>query len=183
MWRAFPAAIRNGFFEPLPGSGGQPVYLVFSIELLLVWGVVLLAGIRALRTFRPLLAGTHALQHPISNYGEFAAVKTIPPPHTPASPKPAPTDAPATTPPAPRAGPAPGPQPALAPRRPLSAFPAACLLFALGGMLTIGFFVPFAGTIVRYRSIYLPFLLAPALHTLRQLPVIQPLNRWLNNKL
>jgi hypothetical protein len=50
-------------------------------------------------------------------------------------------------------------------------------------MLTIGFFVPFAGTIVRYRSIYLPFLLAPALHTLRQLPVIQPLNRWLNNKL
>jgi hypothetical protein len=137
--RAFPTAIRNGFFEPLPGSGGQPIYLAFSIELLLIWGVVLLAGIRALRNFSPLLARPHALQHP--------------PPHPPASP------------------------------RRLPAFPAACLLFALAGMLTIGFFVPFAGTLVRYRSIYLPFLLAPALHTLRHLPVIQPLNRWLNNRL
>ena len=123
VWRAFPAAIRNGFFEPLPGSGGQPIYLAFSIELFFAWLIVLLAAIRTLR--------------PRSALG------------------------------APRA----------------SGFPAACLLFALAGMLTIGFFVPFAGTIVRYRSIYLPFLLAPALHTLRRVPVIQRLNSWSDNKL
>jgi hypothetical protein len=119
VWRAFPAAIRNGFFEPLPGSGGQPIYLAFSIELFAVWLIILLAAI-------------YAIRHPLA--------------HTPA-------------------------------------FPAACLLFALAGMLTIGFFVPFAGTIVRYRSIYLPFLLAPALHSLRNLRFIQLLNRWLANKL
>jgi hypothetical protein len=120
VWRAFPAAIQNGFFEPLPGSGGQPVYVAFSIELIFVWLMVTLAAIRYLR-------------HPT-------------PPTNPA-------------------------------------FLTACLLFALAGMLTIGFFVPFAGTLVRYRSIFLPFLLAPALHILRGHPAIQPLNRWLNNKL
>jgi hypothetical protein len=128
VWHAFPAAIRNGFFEPLPGSGGQPTYLTFSIELIFVWLTVLLAAIHGLRTF---------------------TTKSLP---------------------------APGAQRA-------SAFPTACLLFALAGMLTIGFFVPFAGTIVRYRSIYLPYLLAPTLHSLRRLPIIQPLNRWLDNKL
>jgi len=50
-------------------------------------------------------------------------------------------------------------------------------------MLSIGFFVPFAGTIVRYRSIYLPFLLAPFLHYLRSFPLFQTLNRWLANRL
>jgi hypothetical protein len=122
VWRAFPAAVRNGFFEPLPGSGGQPFYLAFSIELIFVWLIVILATIRSLR---------HS---------------TAPAPANPA-------------------------------------FPTACLLFALGGMLTIGFFVPFAGTLIRYRSIYLPFLLAPALHTLRGHPTIQRLNHWLNNRL
>jgi len=114
--RALPRAVLNGFFEPLPGSGGQTAYLAFSIELTLVWVVVLLAAIRVRRlSFSP--------------------------------------------------------------------FSAACVLFALGGMLLIGFVVPFAGTIVRYRSIYLPFLLAPALHSLRLHPAMQRLNHWLNNKL
>jgi hypothetical protein len=139
VWRAFPAAIRNGFFEPLPGSGGQPIYLAFSIELLLVWTIVLLAVIHVFKTFPTKLNLHRQIQIPADT-----------------------------------ASPAPGT---------LSAFPTACLLFALAGMLTIGFFVPFAGTIVRYRSIYLPFLLAPALHTLRRVPIIQPLNRWLDNKL
>jgi hypothetical protein len=124
VWRAFPTALRNGFFEPLPGSGGQPVYLAFSIELVLIWLIVLFAAGRSL------------------------AAK----PATPTS--------------APRPG-----------------FSAACLLFALAGMLTIGFFVPFVGTIVRYRSIYLPFLVAPALHALRHLPVIRRLNRSPDNRL
>jgi hypothetical protein len=121
IWRAFPAAIRNGYFEPIPGSGGQPIYLAFSIELLVVWLTVLFAAI-------------YGIQAPV-----------------------------------------PG-------TRPATAFPAACLLFALTGMLTIGFFVPFAGSIVRYRSIYLPFLLAPALHILRHLPGIKLLNRWLKSR-
>jgi hypothetical protein len=179
VWRAFPAAFRNGFFEPVPGSGGQPVYLVFSIELLLVWGIVLLAAVQ--KTFSTKSNLHRQIQNPADTAPPAPGPKTTPTdrptprPHSGTGPKPPP--APATTPPAP------GPQPAFAPLHPRSAFPAACLLFALAGMLTIGFFVPFAGTIVRYRSIYLPFLLAPALHTLRHLPVIQPLNRWLHNKL
>ncbi|HLX66512.1 MAG TPA: hypothetical protein VKR41_05940 [Puia sp.] len=146
---AFPAAIRNGFFEPLPGSGGQPIYLAFSIELLLIWLIVLLAAIHLTMTF-PTRSNLHR------------QIEIPPDTASPAS------------------GPPRAPRPSLRPR---SAFPTACLLFALAGMLTIGFFVPFAGTIVRYRSIYLPFLLAPTLHALRRLPIIQPLNRWLNNKL
>jgi hypothetical protein len=132
VWHAFPTAIRNGFFEPLPGSGGQPIYLAFSIELIFVWLIVIGAAARALITRRP----KSDLHMQIQNFQNTTL-----------------------------------------------SFPAACLFFALTGMLTIGFFVPFAGTIVRYRSIYLPFLLAPALHALRQLPVIQLLNRRLNNRL
>jgi hypothetical protein len=139
VWRTFPSAIRNGFFEPLPGSGGQLLYLAFSIELIFIWGIVILA---AIRSFRPLVPATS--------------------PDTPAA---ASTSRPSRV---PCANPT---------------FPAACLVFALAGMLTIGFFVPFAGTIIRYRSIYLPFLLAPALHNLRHLPVIQSLNRWLSHRL
>jgi hypothetical protein len=126
VWRTFPSAILNGFFEPLPGSGGQPVYTVFSIELLFIWGAVALAAIRLLRPT------AYARKPESSKSGEFST---------------------------------------------------ACLLFALAGMLTIGFFVPFAGSIIRYRSIYLPFLFAPAIHTLRHLPPIQLLNHWLDNKL
>jgi hypothetical protein len=135
VWRTFPSAIRNGFFEPLPGSGGQPLYLAFSIELIFVWVIVILAALRSLLT---LLAKSD-----LHRQIQISANTT---PYDPA-------------------------------------FPAACLLFALAGMLTIGFIVPFAGTLVRYRSIYLPFLLAPALHALRHLPVIQLLNRWVTNKL
>jgi hypothetical protein len=140
IWRAFPAAIRNGYFEPIPGSGGQPIYLAFSIELLVVWLTVLLAAVYAIRPRTP---------RPPDGGNSF-------------TPESLPATVPGT--------------------RPATAFPAACLLFALTGMLTIGFFVPFAGTIVRYRSIYLPFLLAPALHTLRHLPGIKSLNRWLRSR-
>lgn len=142
VWRTLPAAIRNGFFEPLPGLGGQPIYLAFSLELIFIWLVVLAAAIRFF-TPKPAPATPGAASHSSSSPG----------PSSPGAASPSP------------------------------AFPAACLLFALAGMLTIGFFVPFAGTIIRYRSIYLPFLLAPTLHTLRYLRPIQPLNRWLINKL
>ena len=165
FWRAFPTAVLNGLFEPLPGSGGQTAYLGFSIELVFVWGVVVLAIIRTLRIS---LAPPTPVQ---SNYGEFAAIK---PEDTAASPLP---PAASTVPPA---------SPAFSGSPTFSgspAFSAACVLFALGGMLLIGFVVPFAGTIVRYRSIYLPFLLAPALHSLRGHPAMQRLNHWLNNKL
>jgi hypothetical protein len=153
VWRTFPYAIRNGFFEPLPGSGGQPLYLAFSVELLFVWSIVLLAAIRSFRHSAPGRTRAPHSRNSTSNWGTFAPIDPTATPDTLA---------------APRANPA---------------FPAACLLFALAGMLTIGFFVPFAGTIIRYRSIYLPFLFAPALHNLRHLPVIQPLNRWLSHRL
>lgn len=47
-------------------------------------------------------------------------------------------------------------------------------------MLLIGTIVPFAGAIVRYRSLYIPFLLAPCLHSLACRPPFRQLNRRLN---
>jgi hypothetical protein len=64
-----------------------------------------------------------------------------------------------------------------------SVFGVGCLVFALLGMLIIGYIIPFAGAIVRYRSIYLPFLLAPFLDILRELPVVQQCNSWLGRKI
>jgi len=46
-------------------------------------------------------------------------------------------------------------------------------------MLLIGAIVPFAGAIVRYRSLYLPFLLAPCLHSLLHWPPLRRLNQRL----
>ena len=123
--QTLPAAIRNGFFEPLPGSGGQHIYLVFSIELILIWLVTVLAVLAPLRPVTP----------------------SIEPPTLSSTATPA------------------------------------FLFLALAGMLAIGLIVPFAGAIVRYRSIYLPFLLAPALHRLRHLSFIQTLDRLLTNRL
>ena len=113
LFRTLPAAALNGFFEPLPGAGGQPIYLAFSIELLLIWTIDALALRRR---------------------------KSPPPP-----------------------------------------FAVFCILFSLTGMLLIGIFVPFAGTIVRYRSIYLPFLLAPCLHSLATTRPLRALNHWFSH--
>jgi hypothetical protein len=43
LLHVLPAAALNGFFEPLPGSGGQRIYLAFSVELILIWTIVLAA--------------------------------------------------------------------------------------------------------------------------------------------
>jgi hypothetical protein len=43
-------------------------------------------------------------------------------------------------------------------------------------MLLIGILVPFAGAIIRYRSIYLPFLLAPFLDRLAHYPLVKRIN-------
>lgn len=111
FWSSFPFAWRNSFLEPLPGSGGQPIYLIFSLELLAIWVLVLLALFSVLR--RP----SSKIPNPkISNLPSL-------------------------------------PYPALA-----------GLVFVFIGLLVIGYVVPFAGAIIRYRSIYLPFLLAPFLH-------------------
>ena len=138
LLRAFPSAVLNGLFEPLPGSGGQKIYLAFSLELLLIWAVVLAAVI---------LHFTHPLKS---------------------------TRNPAATPPA-------GSPPRLSASPPsgTKAFSHCCLILSLSGMLLIGAIVPFAGAIVRYRSLYLPFLLAPCLHSLLHWPPIQ----WLTDKL
>jgi len=110
LFRVLPAAFLNGLFEPLPGSGGQPTYLAFSIELLAIWAVALPALLRT------------RLKAPFSIF---------------------------------------------------------CILFSVAGMLAIGLFVPFAGAIVRYRSIYLPFLIAPCLHAIADLGPLRQLNGWL----
>jgi len=122
--KTLPYAIRNGLFEPLPGSGGQPIYWAFSLELLAVWGLIIFAILRTVRNKKNDLVLT---REPI-----------------------------------------------------LTSFGAFCLLFAFFGMLSIGITIPFVGAIVRYRSIYLLFLLAPFLHSLRTLPLFQALNERLS---
>jgi hypothetical protein len=130
LLRVLPAAALNGLFEPLPGSGGQRIYLAFSVELILIWTVVFAAII---------LHSTHPLKPRLS---------------------------------------APPPVPVLA-------FSRCCLVFSLLGMLLVGAIVPFAGAIVRYRSLYLPFLLAPFLHSLINWPPLRRLNQrlaaWLSD--
>jgi hypothetical protein len=111
LFHALPAALFNGLFQPLPGSGGQPLYLAFALELMAIWLLIAVALVKTLYRRRS---------------------------HSAASKK-----APFFTP-----------------------FGAFCLVFAVVSMLGIGLIVPFAGAIVRYRSIFLPFLLAPFLHSL-----------------
>jgi hypothetical protein len=120
---AVPAALRNGLVEPLPGSGGQHIYLLFAVELLLLWAIAVIALLRR-------------LIHQRSS----------------------------------------GKLPDAA--RPFSR---CCIGFALIGMLQIGLIIPFAGAIIRYRSIYLPFLVAPCLFYLRNWQPFQTLNAWLSN--
>jgi hypothetical protein len=109
LLQATPAALRNGLFEPLPGSGGQRIYQLFALELLCIWALAAAALVK-------------------------------------------------------RSAPSP--------------FSVCCVGFALIGMLQIGFIIPFAGAIVRYRSIYLPFLLAPCLFALRNWKPFHTLNAW-----
>jgi hypothetical protein len=114
--------LRNGLFEPLPGSGGQHIYLLFAVELLLVWAISVTALLRRLM--------------PQRSSGKFPDAA-----------------------------------------RP---FARCCIGFALIGMLQIGLIIPFAGAIIRYRSIYLPFLVAPCLFYLRNWQPFQTLNAWLS---
>ena len=90
---AFPYAVRNGLFMPLPGMAGSNIYLLFFAETLLLWGLII---------------------HGVTKR-----------------------------------------------RLALDGFTIGFLLFAVFGMLVVGYIVPFSGAVVRYRSIFYPFLLAP----------------------
>lgn len=114
--QALPFAVLNGFFQPLPGVGGQFIYNAFFLEMAVIWTLVVMA------------AGRYLL-HP--------------------------------------------------PRRPLSPFTLFCLVFALMGFLQTGYTIPFAGSIIRYRSLFLPFLLAPFLHGLRHQKAFKKAGQWL----
>jgi hypothetical protein len=122
--KIIPAATLNGLFQPLPGFGGNIMYLAFSLELLAVWTIVIFAIIRSVRYRSHIYTLNKAPIH--------------------------------------------------------SAFGLFCLIFSLSGMLIIGAIVPYAGAIVRYRSIYLLFLLAPCLHSLGRLPFFQIINERLS---
>lgn len=119
-----PAATVNGLLQPLPGFGGNPLYSAFSLELLIIWTIVVLAIVRKIRN------RSHVFM--LNN------------------------------------------EPILSP------FGLFCLIFSLSGMLIIGAIIPYAGAIVRYRSIYLLFLLAPFLHSLAALPFFQAINERLS---
>lgn len=59
-------------------------------------------------------------------------------------------------------------------------FSIACAVLAILGMVLIGYIIPFLGAIVRYRSIYLPFILGPALASFRSFVFIKNLNTRLS---
>lgn len=120
---SLPAALFNGWLEPLPGAGGQKIYTAFSIELLLIWATVAFALVRRATVSRPV---------------------------TPS---------------------------------PRDHFAVCCILFALSGMFIVGLIVPFVGAIVRYRSIYLPFLLAPFLHLLCTTPFLRRFEQYTAHRL
>jgi hypothetical protein len=141
LWHVLPSAALNGLFEPLPGSGGQKIYLAFSVQLILIWGIVLAATLRLFSPGRRVCNPTALPQSAPPPAGS--------PPFIPVLP-----------------GNGAGPSGIGCSRVLSTAFSRCCLLFSLLGMLLIGFIVPFAGAIVRYRSLYLPFLLAPFLHSL-----------------
>jgi uncharacterized protein (DUF983 family) len=63
------------------------------------------------------------------------------------------------------------------------AFVFLCLALAIIGLLQIGYTVPFAGSIIRYRSLFLPFLLAPFIYSLRRLEAFKKADQWLNKLL
>src|SRR5260221_3060730 len=131
IWKVLPYAIRNGLFEPLPGSGGQTIYLVFSFELSGIWVIVITVLVRQfIRSRQP------------------AGARPVTPPGSSSAPS--------------------------------APFILCCLSLALSGLLLIGAMIPFAGAIVRYRSFFLPFLMAPALCCLHSSPLIRSLDNWLS---
>jgi hypothetical protein len=159
--RALPGGARNGLFEPLPGSGGKAIYEAFSLELLLVWGIIVLAILRKLFMRQPSpsdrkrptrMAGTSKISRVLT--------RLLPPKPASASSI-LPSSASSS----------------------LRSFPfsVACLIYALPGLVLVGMIVPFAGAIVRYRSIFLPFLLAPFLYSLRGTRLIKNLNKSLSS--
>ncbi len=116
-------ALYNGMFQPLPGVGGQKIYLAFSLELIAIWIII---GLSLLTFFGSGLFGRFV---PVPQYPRF--------------------------------------------------FATSFLLLAFLGILLIGWVIPYVGAIVRYRSIYLPFLLPPYLATLQ----VHKKYRILNNSL
>ena len=121
-----PTALLNGWLEPLPGAGGQKIYTIFSLELLVIWAIAVFALLRPLTSPKPVLEAVAA---------------------------------------------------------PRDHFAICCTLFALLGMLLIGLIVPFVGAIVRYRSIFLPFLLAPFLHYLCSTPLLRRFDQWITPRI
>jgi len=119
-----PAAIKNGLFQPLPGTGGQAIYGLFSLELIGIWVLVLLGLYRQFSRPLPFFSGS-----------------------------------------------------------PGAIFGLSSVFFALAGMIMIGAMIPFAGAIIRYRSIFLPFLLAPIIYMLREQSLFQRLEGWLRKKI
>ena len=135
-----PTALFNGFFQPLPGSGGQAIYGVFALELTLIWLIILGSLLSSLSGKAVPLSGKAVLPSaPISSGKSSLFIRSY--------------------------------------------FGLSCLLFSVLVMTLIGFIIPFVGSIIRYRSICLPFLLAPFLHHLRHYRGLVTLNNWLQKKI
>lgn len=92
--KALPEALNNVFFKPLPGQGGKMIYYIFSVELMLFWGFLVLLVIKgspkSLSKISPLAIGA--------------------------------------------------------------------LIFAIVNLLIIGYTITNIGAIIRYRSVFMPFV-------------------------
>jgi hypothetical protein len=130
LCQVLPDALFNGLFQPIPGAGGQKIYLFFSLELYAIWIIALLALAKA--SVRLITPNSQLKAHN-SKLTAHSSQLT------------------------------------------------ACLLLALPGMLLVGYIIPFVGAIVRYRSIYLPFLLAPCMTILQTSPPFPKLKNALTS--
>jgi hypothetical protein len=129
LLKAIPAALKNGLFEPLPGSPGQRIYQVFALELIGIWALAAAAFAAAALVKRSTVK---------RNLIERSLIeRNLPTP-----------------------------------------FAFACIVFAFLGMFQIGLIIPFTGAIIRYRSIYLPFLVAPCFYALKNWQPFRTFNTW-----
>jgi hypothetical protein len=196
----FPTALFNGLFQPVPGSGGQAIYGLFSAELFFVWLLVAIGLLARLfrkgSSYHPITLASSRyfpIPDPSAPAPASEANPSIPASTGPAIPHPAPPNnfiPPSTAPTALDRSPIIKPSAPTGPSRPLPTAPARslphplttfCLTLAILGLLLIGYIVPFVGAIIRYRSIYLPFLLFPFLHQLQYYRIPARWNQWLTS--
>lgn len=118
---ATPRAAYNVLLKPIPGEGGKILYMVYSVEILLFWLVIIAL----------LMQSRFKLSISKTSFSLGLAL----------------------------------------------------LIFAIANLLLIGFIVPNIGAIVRYRSIFLPFIAFFFIISFSNSPLLMRINNWLRAKI